>query len=320
MSGIERIRVPTPFGIGSVNCYFLPGDRPALIDPGPATEAAYAALEGRVTAAGYEIADIHDVLITHEHMDHFGLVRRINHQSGARVHAHEKAVEVIADQGRHFEHEREFFGPYLRSMGVPERVATVATELPEPYLAFQEPVTVDNILSDGDSIALDPMIEVVHTPGHSPGSVCFYAPDGEWLLTGDHLLTDITPNPAMTVQQGRPTKRVRALPQYVDSLRALTSYDGVVGHGGHRDPVSDVRPRALEVIDHHESRANDMESLLEAEGPLTAYEIMGNLFSDLPITEVFLGMSEVVGHLDLLEDAARIENVPDGDIVRFRAI
>jgi glyoxylase-like metal-dependent hydrolase (beta-lactamase superfamily II) len=319
MSDIERIPVSTPFGIGPVNCYLLPGDRPVLIDPGPATEAAYAALEERLTATGCDIADIQDVLVTHEHMDHFGLIRRIKHQSGARVHTHEQAVEVLADHVRHFEQEREFFGPYLRSMGVPDRVATVATELPEPYLAFQEPVTVDNVLSDGDSIALDPAIEVVHTPGHSPGSVCFYAPEGEWLLTGDHLLTDITPNPAMTVQPGRPTKRFRALPQYVDSLRALTSYDSVVGHGGHRDPVSDVRTRALEVIDHHESRADDIMSLLEAEGPLTAYEIMGNLFSDLPVTEVFLGMSEVIGHLDLLEDAARIENVQDGDVVRIRA-
>jgi len=237
---------------------------------------------------------------------------------GASVFAHERASWILANPVEHFERERAFFTPYLVSMGVPEQMAMAATSVPEPYFAFQEPVTVDRELADGDRIDVGSDLTAVHTPGHSQGSICLVEFSDGYVFTGDHLLNDITPNPGLSVVLGTESVRTRGLLDYIVSLGKLRSMALETGYGGHGEVITDVETRIDETLGHHRERKEEVANILADTGPMTPYEIMLELLSQLPITELFLGMSEVIGHLDLLEDDDRIVIVGGDDVSRYR--
>ena len=313
MDSVERIEIPTPFGIGAVNCYALTGDGLALVDPGPKTDDAYAALREGLQRAGRAVADVDRVLVTHAHMDHYGLAARVAAESGAAVLAHEAAVDRLADPDAHLEREQAFFRPFLVSMGVPRELVDTVVGLPEPYTEFRDPVEVDRPLEDGDGVDAGVELRTVHTPGHTPDSVCFVAAAADAAFTGDHVMAEVSPNPLLTVVPGAADERTRSLPAYMDSLRAVAAVDASTAYAGHRAPVPDLAARAREILDHHEERRERIADVVSEAGETTAYEVMKRLFPDLPATEMFPGMSEVVGHLDLLEDEGRVDVVRDGD-------
>lgn len=307
MDDVERVEIPTPFGVGPVNSYLFTGSGVTIIDPGPATDDAYETLETHVDRLGFALTDIDRILITHPHMDHFGLVNQLADVAGARVFAHKDAVPQLNDPLAYFEQEQAFFTPFLRSTGVPAEVVKTAMELPEPYSRFQEPTAVNRELADGDSIDVGAELEVVHTPGHSPGAICFLAQGDGVAFTGDHVLADITPNPLLTLSPDKQNERTRSLPQYLASLQKLRSYPVDVGYGGHGDPMPDLSGRITETIEHHQERKENIADLLDTHQPTTAYHLMQEMFPDLPVTEMFPGMSEIIGHLDLLEDDSRVQ-------------
>ena len=307
MDDVHRIEIPTPFQVGRVNCYVFIGDELTLLDPGPATEAAYEELVTGLDDHGFAVADVSRVFITHPHMDHFGLANRIVEESGARVVAHRDATRRLADPLAHFNREQAFFQPFLQEMGVPKDVIKTAVELPEAYTDYQEPFVVDRELTDGDSIDVGTTLTAVHTPGHAPGSVCFVSGRDAVAFTGDHVLEHISPNPLLTIAPGTEDERTRSLPLYLDSLRKIQEIDADVGYAGHGKRIVALDGRVEEILDHHHGRKERIADLIETRGPIPAYVLMEKLFPDLPATEVVPGMSEVIGHLDLLEDDGRVE-------------
>jgi len=315
MEDIRRIAIPTPFDVGRVNCYLFGNGEPTLLDPGPATEEAYETVVAHLDEGGHAIEDVARILITHPHIDHFGLADRIVEESGARVVAHRNAVPLMADPNGYLKREQDFFTPFLTSMGVSERIVDTVVALPGPYTEFRDPVEVDRGLKDGDVVDVHGGLTAVHTPGHAPGSVCFVSASDSIAYTGDHVLEHISPNPVLTLAPGTDDERTRSLPLYLDSSCTLLETDATVGHSGHGDRISDLEARIDEVLDHHRRRKERIAGIVDERVPVTAYELMKEMFSDLPLKEVFLGMSEIIGHLDLLEDEDRV-TITESDRVR----
>lgn len=317
MDDLERIRIPTPFSVGRVNCYLLTAGEATVIDPGPATDAAYDALADGLSARGLAVADVDRILITHPHMDHFGGARRVKAESGAALLAHRDAVDPMADPDDHLAREQAFFRPYLTRMGVPEKTVDTVVDLPDPYADYRDAVETDRVLADGETVDVGVELDAIHTPGHAPGSVCFAVETADAVFTGDHVMAEISPNPLLTVRPDDPDARTRSLPAYVDALRTLDRRGLSTGYGGHRDTIADLPVRIEEILAHHDERADRIHALVVDDGPVTPYGVMETVFPDLPVTEIFAGMSEIIGHLDLLEDRGLVEPTPDG---RYRAV
>jgi glyoxylase-like metal-dependent hydrolase (beta-lactamase superfamily II) len=317
MDTVHRIPIQTPFEIGRVNCYAFTGEGLTLLDPGPADEEAYAELHDALAALGYDLGDIDRILITHPHIDHYGLANRIKTETGARVLAHADAAKRLADPRGHFEREQAFFGPFLASMGVPDRLVGTVVGLAEPYLDFQEPVTIDRKLTDGDTVDVGTDLEAIATPGHAPGSISFVSRAWDAAFTGDHVLAEISPNPLLTLVPGSDEKRTRSLPTYLESLKKLRATGVRIGYGGHRGIIEALPERITETLNHHEDRKENIADLVAEDGSATAYAVMREMFPDLPATEMFPGMSEVIGHLDLLEDEARVNIQMTNGVKRY---
>jgi len=295
---IVPISLPTPYPVGPVNAYLLPGPPVTLVDCGPKTPEAKAALEAGLARAGTSLAQIERLIITHGHVDHFGLASAVTAASGASVYVHEAdRPKLLVD--------RSFLGPMralITEAGFPGEVADMLGGGLKRYRDHLDPVVPTDLIGDGDRLLLgDGTLEVIHTPGHAQGHVCLW--DGEALVSGDLLLEEISPNPL--IEFGRDGRRLRTLPALLQSLRRVEALNPTIAYPGHGDPLSHPAARVPELVRHHNERKKRLARML-AEHRWTLREMAEAWFPGLDRLNLFLGLSEVMGHLDLLEDEERL--------------
>lgn len=294
-----RVSVPTPFEVGAVNTY-LAGR--TVVDPGPDSEDAWETVTGALDDAGLAPDDVEQVLITHPHPDHFGLAKRLRDR-GATVCASPAAAPVVSDFAGHLDHEQAYFRPFLEQCGLGAETAQTVVALPDAFVDFAPNVTVDVELTDGSTLTVaDTTMHVEAVEGHAIGERVFaFEASGERrAIVGDHVLGTITPNPFLQPPRELDGDRPRVLPAFNRSLDRLRE----AGYGqllpGHGDRIDGPAGRIDEIRTAHERRTDEVRSLLD--GPTTPAEVAVGLFGDLPATELFGGMSEAVGHLDVLEE------------------
>src|SRR6185312_16478414 len=117
------VDIPLPLAhIGSVNAWLLRGDPLTLIDTGPRSDEALAALEAGLRREGLRVENIELVIPTHHHLDHTGLLATIVARSGARVAALDRAAEYGAHYVERSDADRSFSRELMRHHGVPESV------------------------------------------------------------------------------------------------------------------------------------------------------------------------------------------------------
>ncbi len=312
----ERIPIPTPFQVGPVNAY-LAGR--TLIDPGPDSEDAWATLLEALEARDLTPSDLDRVLVTHPHPDHFGLAGRLRSE-GVSVCASGKAAELIADFEARVEREQSFFLAFFQRHGMAAEDARAVVELPAAFLEYAPGVETDRVLGDEDTIEVaGESVTALAVEGHAPGELVFEYDDGTYVaVVGDHVLPEISPNPLLQPPEAEGGDRPRVLPAYNRSLARLgdRGYDRILP--GHRDPVEDPAGRVDAILAEHDERSENVLELVD--GPTSAVEIMEGLFGDLPVTEYFSGMSEAIGHLDVLEERDRVTPSERGGLVVYRPV
>lgn len=294
----SRVSVPTPFQVGPVNAYIAGR---TLVDPGPESEEAWSKLLDALEERELTPADIERVVVTHPHPDHFGIARRFR-DAGASILASPEAAAIIGDFPGRYEQEKAYFVDFFEQCGMARETAETVTQLPEAFLRYAPSVETDRILETGDVVAIrETGLDVHEVEGHAAGEVIFaYEADGEdRAIVGDNVLADITPNPFLLPPEEPGGERPRVLPAYNDSLSWLQSLEFDRFLTGHREEVPNPSERIDEMLAAHEERTANVLELLD--GPMTPVDVMEGLFGDLPITEYFSGMSEAVGHLDVLE-------------------
>lgn len=314
----DRVPVPTPFQVGPVNAY-LAGR--TVVDPGPDSEEAWETLQGALGERRLEPADVEVVLVTHPHPDHFGLANRLR-EAGATVVACEEAVPILEDFPGRLDYEREFFRDFFVRCGMADSTAETVTDLPQVFVNYAPSVEVDRGVSEGDTVRVDGHeLAVRELVGHATGEILFgFDHEGErWGVVGDNVLAEISPNPFLQPPPEPGDERPRVLPAYNDSLAALGRADFDRFLPGHRGPVDRPAERIDAILDEHNERTDRVAEVVEE--PTTPVEVMEALFGDLPVTEQYMGMSEAVGHLDVLEvaDRVRVDEV-DGDLTYERVV
>lgn len=313
----RRVQISTPFAVGDVNAY-LAGR--TVVDPGPDSEESWSALVSALAEDDLGPKDVERVVITHPHPDHFGLAKRLQ-EAGAAVLASPTTATIIGDFEGSFEYEREYFTDFLTRCGLGKDTAETVTGLPASYLNYAPSVEVDRELDDGDVVAIGGTDLRVHeTVGHAASEILLeFETDGDLLaIVGDHVLPDITPNPLLQPPRDAGGERPRPLPAFNDSLDALATEDFDRFLPGHREVIEDPPGRIAEIRDAHEARTEEVEALVD--GPTSPIDVMEGLFGDLPATEQFPGMSEAVGHLDVLEARNRVTRRERGGVFVYERV
>jgi glyoxylase-like metal-dependent hydrolase (beta-lactamase superfamily II) len=319
-AGIHRLRIPTPFAVGRVNCYLLEDDPLTLVDTGPNSGKSLDEMERQLDAQGYAIEDLGLIVITHQHLDHTGLVEILAGRSSAEVAAIELMADFLRNYGDDAERDDEFAAGVMLRYGIPDETVIALRSVSRSFRGWGASAEITRPLRDGDALELrDRSLEVLHRPGHSPSDTVFWDADRALLLAADHLLPDISSNPLISRPLDGSAERPQALVTYIESLNATRDLPAEIVLPGHGDPITDHRALIDERLDLHARRAEKIYGLI-AERPKTAFEIAQELWGNVAVTQAFLTLSEVVGHVDLLINAGRVHEVSDGALVRFAAI
>jgi hydroxyacylglutathione hydrolase len=146
-----------------VNAYLVDGNNLTLIDTG--FNVSGTLITDTVLALGRDPSEISLIVLTHHHPDHVGSAGAIQNRTGCDIAAHAKEIPAI-----------ENLGPALMKPPGPGLPALVSG-----------PVRVTRPLEDGDTLEIDAgmTLRVLHTPGHTPGSIALFAQEENALFSGD---------------------------------------------------------------------------------------------------------------------------------------
>ncbi len=299
---IYKIVLPIPFPLNTTNVFFIDEPPRTLVDTGIKTEASFEALKKGLEAIGFSLQSIERILITHGHIDHYGQAKRLSSISGAQIYIHPKEYGRI----RSLIHSLGYLKTILIRNGVPDLLVNKAIQFIESAQSMADPLEEAYFLNDGDLISFKSMTwKTIHCPGHSPGLICFYWPEKEILFTGDHLLKEITPNPVLNVPEYKWPFRYPSLKDYLTSLEKVERMKISLLLPGHGEEIFEVKGLIKKIYSHHQERMGLVLSSL-SKGEKTPYEIALDLFPGLPPFEVFLGISEAVGHLEILKESGKV--------------
>jgi glyoxylase-like metal-dependent hydrolase (beta-lactamase superfamily II) len=195
---------------GVSNFYLVQDSESFVVDTGLPGKAGQ--LENCLKSLGKNPEDIGVIVLTHHHFDHTGSLNKIEQLTKARIAAHKDDWPYVS--GEKSDDGPFFMKPITKLMNIIYNI---------------KPVKTDMILKEGDKIA---DYTVIHTPGHTPGSICLYNPLNKVLFVGDNLSFS---NGVLNSPSGR------LLPdpaKYKKSMEKLGELDVETILTGHGEPVT----------------------------------------------------------------------------------
>lgn len=267
---------------------------PVLIDAGWNTAEGWAALTAGLRALGFAPHQVHGVLVTHFHPDHYGLAPRIRSASGAWVGIHHQDAARLAGQPARLQQSTL---RWLRLCGVPPGALESVYQHPSDGTSDGP----DRLLSHGELVRLgERALRVIWTPGHSPGHICLYEPSDRLLFTGDHVL------PRITATVGRhPLNPGNPLADYLASLERVRQLDVSLACPAHEHQFGNLSPRLGEIHQHHRDRlATTLELVREFPGQTTwviAQQMQWSRpWGDIDNRMRWAAVAETLAHLEYL--------------------
>ena len=282
---------------------FGTGEGLVLIDAGWGAEESWRALRAGLASIGAGMADVRGVLVTHMHFDHVGLAGRVRQASGAWIAMHPADQAVFArpdyrDAERAVAMEAEF----LRDLGASRTEAGAAVGTAAEWEKFTTIARPDRLLTDGELADVPGWkLRAVHTPGHTPGHLCFVDERSRRLFSGDHVLPRITPN--ISVQRGAPPD---PLGDYLDSLARTRDLDVDEVLPAHEWRFRGLPARADAIAAHHERRLAELLAAIRRQPGSTPWQLAGELTWSRPWDQYsgqmrIFAVTETAAHAHLLE-------------------
>lgn len=317
------IPLPEPPDLITANLYAVGKGPLTLIDTGPKIPGSMEFIKKRLHIAGFDFSDIERIILTHGHMDHFGMAACIQEAAGhlitCFIHPHDSwRVSREAFQEELWSQGMERF---MTMMGMPKREIKKMRDRFSSFRAFADPLDMVSVMENGDEFEGDGYrLTVIHTPGHSPGTCCLHESQQKVLFSGDHIIKHITPNPFVEVHRNhlRDTQ-YQSLRAYLESLDKLDGLDVRYVFPGHGEYIEDL-PRIISSYKaHHRERMDLVWKALKVQSR-SIYDLIDDVFPFVPENDVFLAVSEIFVHLEILINERRAALADPGPPSLFRAL
>lgn len=314
--GVFRLVLPLPFpGLKKVNAYLLTDDSGStLIDcgiylPDPTEDHGWDDLVAAFEAAGQRVEEVTRLIVTHTHIDHYGMAARVVDASGCELWMHKEAEQEL-------ESYRDPSGAAgrLRAMladhGIDENDLDELTAFEDwrPFVSGVVSATTE--IGEGEEVTVGGRSwQLIYTPGHARSHVCLWTPGDKILVSGDHLLPTITPH--IDFRRGADAD---PLGEFLDSLTKVESLDPSLVLPGHGHPFAEGAERARTIARHHDRRLGSILQIIRREEH-TVDEITDEIWGEeLLYFQRRLAIGEALAHLVYLVQRGEVEHVvrPDG--------
>jgi len=327
IQGIYQLQLPTSdFPTEHVNAYLIQGSNKCLlIDTGWDTKEVLASLKKHLDEIDISFKDIAQIVLTHSHTDHAGLAGRLRRLSSAQIYLHKLEIDLIKSRfvcadnacGDTFFQEIDRL---LHTHGVP------ASELTEPGTLLPDvslPPSPDITLQGGETISIEPFnLQVLWTPGHSPGHISLYEPTQKILFSGDLILPTIASNVGLHLQHS-----INPLDDYLNSLNTIKRLEVNLVLPGHEHLFTNLPQRIEELTQHHKQKNAVILGTIANGKSKTAYEI-SLAISRLPGTnksgwhnlsqrDKRFAVLETVAHLQSMKARGKIHSSPKNNTIHY---
>lgn len=293
---IYRIEIPLPHNpLQTLNSYFIRGgERNLLIDTGFNQPECLAAQLRARDELGFAMQNT-DILVTHAHSDHTGLVHRLV----------EPGTEVFCDTytGGSLAHDLDAMWRYFQDLNTQSGLQDVRLADHPGYKYAPQPVGEVTVLHDGDTLSVGGYcFRCLSTPGHAPDHLCLYEPQRKILFSGDHILGNITSN--NTLWDAPWTVRRDLLGEYLANLDRVAALDIAITLPGHRAVIQDCRARIAELKLHHQQRLADILRIL-GDQKMNGYQVASRMkwsmrnvsWDNFPLPQKIFATGEALSHL-----------------------
>ncbi|MCI8948815.1 MAG: MBL fold metallo-hydrolase [Lachnospiraceae bacterium] len=309
---IFRLEIPLPqTPLKRLNSYYIQGrERDFLIDTGFNLPESREGLRACLKELGSK-EERRDILITHLHSDHSGLVGEFAGPD-SKIYMSQVDLELL---GRIVSHTmfQSMDSRYMQEGFPAEQAKEFGKSSPARVTSVQRIDKRFIPLADGDQIQNgNCCLQAIWVPGHTPGNMMFWMKEHGIMFTGDHILFDISPN--ITAWDGMED----SLGSYLESLKKAKQYPVKLALPGHREP-GDYRKRIDEILLHHERRLQLAEDIVRQKPGLNAYEIAGQMkwklnsesWESAPTYSKWFALGECLSHLDHLRALGRIKRIQE---------
>lgn len=321
------IPIPIPFNevpyLLTANIYALGKKEITLIDAGPDIPGVLQFIMDTFKRNGLIFNNINRIILTHGHMDHFGLasdiIKQLDHP--VEIYIHPEGVWKISSDFLKNEIWADELDMLQQMAGIPDDVLNAMKRGIRKYYSIAKPIDDPKEMEDGHIFYGEGYsLKAVFTPGHDPGLCCLYEPDQKILFSSDHIIKNLTPKPILSISRERMRdKNYRGLIAYLNSLDRASKIEVRYLFPGHGEYIDDMQP----LIDQYRIQYTErMEQVLNAvkDGEVPVYNLVRRIFPKVEKADVFIALSEIFSHLELLEYEKKVEVKGQGFPFIYRAL
>lgn len=310
---IYRIPVPVPFPMKYIYCYLIRSEEGwTLIDAGFNYEEARQFWLEVFKELNIHPKEIKKIYLTHFHPDHFGLSGWLQELTEAPVYLSSIDYAMVkrlwGAESKQVDKIREMSLTNGVSEELTEQILVQMRKLEKHVM----PLPTLRILDTESVVFGDREWQVIDTPGHSDGHICFYDSAGKTIIIGDHILDKITPNVSLW-----PGCNPNPLQAYMDSLKKLGSMDIQTAYPAHGKIIENVNERIQQILVHHEERLDKMYEL--AKKGKTGFQVASEVFSHMNLSphQWRFALAETLSHLEYLFYSKRLKKTEEDSIVYY---
>ena len=312
-----RITLRMPYRLRHVHAYLLAQDKElALFDTGLNMPGSYQTLEKDMASTGFSINDIRHIFLTHVHTDHCSMAGLLQKKTKARIYL---SAAAFAEY-QHFRRADSAVGiarQFYSKNGMSAHKIDAIIEEYEDMRGIITEFNADDYLQNNELREFgERKFEVIFTPGHATGHVCFFFRKEGILLAGDHILPYI----ASSLSPNIFDDNFRPLQTYLDSLNIIEQLPLTTIYPGHGNSFGGVNERVSEIRAHHEQRKQLIFSFVTGIPKTTctlAHEIFGN---NMPDFEKFMALNETHVYLKELKLEGAIKEEMKGKVLVYTVI
>lgn len=315
----QRIELPVGWAMGTVNAYLFTQPEIILVDTGVKSEAGWTALVEGLAPHGVAIRDIARVVVTHPHVDHFGLAGRIVAESDATVWVFDQGAPwLVSLQAMWAERVAYYRRDFLPRLGLPledERLVLLGIE---ELAALADPVPGDRVVPfrAGGALRMGGQSwQIIHTPGHAAAQTVFYQPDTQQLLSADMLLA-AAPAPVIEQPPAGEARREPELPLFLRSLDALDALAIETVLPGHGRPFGDAHRVIARQRRRIRQRRDECLELIRG-GLHTIPPLVEKMYAHQPPAGRLAGLWMLIGYLDLLVADGLVREETIGSVYHY---
>lgn len=290
---IYKLSVHFPFGMRQVNSYLFKGDNGfTVVDTGSYAEESIAIWE-QVMNAGVKVEKL---VFTHTHPDHIGLTGWFQKKYGIPVHISSLCYKEV-QRVRNLK-SGEWMSGFFKQHGGPEISQDLLMSESKSY-EFEP----DIIFENNQQVKLgNDSYDILWTPGHAPDHICFYHPERQILVAGDHVLDEISPIIAVWYAD-----ILNPLQDYFDSLDVVSEQKVKLTLPGHGELITDLPARAEAIKSGHMRRMEQIfESIKNEAKP--AGQIYKDVYGKLSVYKFFAPLMTTISRLIYLESIGKVKS------------